>query len=243
MNIDKKLFDTFLKGKNFVGDDSTWPESWKTINHKEYRRPLASIASNTFPYPENIFKNLDILTLLSTRRSLLSMQPGVTQAEIIAILHHATSEKKEYISRPYASGGALYPVEIYYLNNYTGDDFHVGLYHYSPVSKEFSYIKKINIESIGETIGCSQEWVNTTSGVFILSYCPEKNMHKYGWFGVRAALIECGEISQNIQLLAEACDVRARMIGYGDQERIDELLEIDGYSELSLALIGIGKKA
>lgn len=239
MKINKKLFDIFLKDKNIVGDEKTWPESWKTINHKEYTRSIFSKKSN---HKEEVFTEKNILNLLGTRRSRTPLYTGVRLEEILQILHHGTSEKESEESRPYASGGALYPIEIYFINSFSSENFPTGLYHYSPVSRMFTCIKQCNTSPLTKIIGCGQNWIDNVSGIFVLTYHPEKNMHKYGWFGARAAFIEAGQISQNIQLLSEGLDLRARMIGYGTQEIVDDFLEIDGYSELSVAFIGIGKK-
>lgn len=241
MNIQKLFFNLFLKKNNSISADiSTWPEEWKTIFHKSYQRSKKITLSEK---DLEIYVKKSVIThVIKERKSAIHFKKGLRMDEFLALCILASGQKKDSTSRPYPSAGGLYPLELYYINNDTSDMlFDTGLYHFSQVKKELSLVKKIAIQSLSKSIGSVQPWVENASGIIIVTYTRERNMDKYEWFGVRSAYIETGALLQTISLVGATLEIQSRHLGYTNNEVLDALLEIDSYSELSIAVMAIGK--
>ena len=241
MNIQKLFFNLFLKKNNSISADiSTWPEEWKTIFYKSYRRSKKVTFLEEDLAPQITKSTLN--QLLEERKSGTNFKKGIHLKEFFTLCTIASCQKKDSTSRPYPSAGGLYPLELYYINNDTSDMlFDTGLYHFSQVKKELSLVKKIAIQSLSKSIGSVQPWVENASGIIIVTYTRERNMDKYEWFGVRSAYIETGALLQTISLVGATLEIQSRHLGYTNNEVLDALLEIDSYSELSIAVMAIGK--
>lgn len=238
MSMNWKTFKDVVETNNTVPkDQNDWPEIWKTIFHKRYDR--------SYKYkPEIILqpKNEELTKLLKERKSADSFSGVVTLEEVFSLFYHATKEiNKESGSRAYPSGGGLYPLETYYLHTKNQDTFPSGLYHFNHITEEFSFIKNKVPDNLENLISIKEDLVKSLSGIIIFTYCPHRNISKYGWLGVRLALIEAGIIGQNISLVATSLSLATRFIGQIDNEKINSFLEIDGYGETSLVAIAIGK--
>lgn len=215
-----------------------WPDSWKTIFYKTYDR------SQKFKPDKLMDPQIKELTsLLKTRRSSdVGISKEIGLAEIFSVLYFSARENDEQSgSRTYPSGGALYPLEIYYINCKDQETLPMGLYHFNQVTCDFSLIKKLSQVNCSEFIGIKKDNSRSISGSIILTYSPQRNIPKYQWLGVRLALMEAGIIGQNISLVSQSFGIKTRFIGYIHNDKVNALLEIDGFSEMSIVALAISK--
>ncbi len=141
------------------------------------------------------------------------------------------------------SGGAIYPIELYLI--LTGvEALENGIYKYLPNSHSLYRIRKFqesDFFALQNSLACFQGVESNKIDIFILFvYNMSLNSRKYGDSGVAFALIEAGEISQNIHLASTAlglspCDIG----GYGKQQ-FERFIGIDGLSKHVVHLIIIG---
>ena len=65
---------------------------------------------------------------------------------------------------------------------------------------------------------------------------------RYGERGYRYLHLDAGHVCQNLYLSAEAIDCGVCAIAAFDDDRLDELLELDGESAFTIYVATVGKK-
>lgn len=139
----------------------------------------------------------------------------------------------KYISklRTAPSGGGLYPIYLY-IAALNINNLDKGIYKYMPFTHSLERIKLFNDEDLenyykNNVFGGSIDLRKTALSVYYV-YSIYENSRKYGDMGLQFALIETGEIAQNIQLTAAASGILACDIGGFNKTLSEDLLNIDG---------------
>lgn len=129
------------------------------------------------------------------------------------------------------SGGGLYPIYLYIavlnINNLEN-----GIYKYMPFTHSLEKIKLFNNDDLenyynNNVFGGGIDLRKTALSVYYV-YSIYENTRKYGDMALQFALIETGEIAQNIQLTAAASGILACDIGGFNKTLSEELLNLDG---------------
>lgn len=144
--------------------------------------------------------------------------------------------------RTVPSGGCMHPFETYLIINRV-EGMKPGLYRYIALEHKLLPIKK-NDESFGEKIGLianRQMFVGKGAVVFIWTVRPYRTEYRYGEDSLKDILMSVGHICQNLYLACEAIDLGTCAILAYEQEKLDKLLNIDGYDEVTLYLAPVGK--
>lgn len=232
----QELLTLFLKQKKNIPSKELWPASWKTVHYKIYERGKRFLWKAR--HPSNHLKEM----LLKRKSAATFSGTDVPIETILELLRYAAGTQQENaFNRTYASGGGLYPIEIYYINKKTIDDFKQGVYHFNPKEHSLSFIKDTeNNTPLSELIGSGYDFINNASGIVCFTAVPSRTTDKYGWLGIRACLFDIGQIIQNCSLLAESMGLRYRPIAGFTNEKVDSLLEIDGQTELCLLTYVVG---
>lgn len=235
----KEILKDVLTQRNPIPDEKEWPESWKTVIYKLYERAKSYSLKNESGFSSSLGSLGE--ALLSRRSAESFSDKPVSCEEVLGILRFAAgTQEKEKVNRTYASGGARYPVEIYYLNIQGSHDFPSGIFHFNPKDNNLSFIKKIEGLPVTELIGSPHEVINQASGIICFTSVLARATEKYGWLGVRLSLIDIGQILQNVALISGVRKINYRPIAGFSHEKVDDLLQIDGQEELSLLVCAIG---
>lgn len=221
-------------------DYSEWPDEWKTTYYKVYPRMPQVLLPNA-----NLSPDASLIDAIKRRASTrdFSDKPLALQ-EISFLLKYScgnirpSEEGRSRRAQP--SGGARFPIEMYYLNLKEGE-LNPGLYHYNVRSHLLENIleKKFSPEEVDQMF--SYDWVKNSSGVFIMTAHFWRSQNKYGERGYRYILLEAGHIGQNIYLLSSALGLTCCALGGTKDIEIENLLDIDGYTESLAYAIAIGK--
>lgn len=143
--------------------------------------------------------------------------------------------------RPYASGGGLYPVEVYpLLLNIEG--LAPTIARYDAMEHKLVVLKECG--SRDDILGPLSDFADQLSKaavVFIFAAVFPRTTVKYGNRGYRFALIEAGEIAQNLSLMAEAEALKTLPWGGFFDDDVADLLGIDGVDEGIVHCLAVGK--
>ena len=148
----------------------------------------------------------------------------------------------EMTSRPYPSGGALYPLEFYLLiRNCRGID--AGVYHYDAL--EHQLIPISNLSPSAEKI-LSQ--ANSSTGVspgdlqvlIVMTARFRRVSWKYSSFAYSLILKEVGVMIQNMYLAAAAMKLAPCAIGSGNSDVFAKAISSDYYAETSVGEFLLG---
>jgi SagB-type dehydrogenase family enzyme len=146
------------------------------------------------------------------------------------------------MTRPYASGGGLYPIEIYpVLMNVA--EHSVQVTHYDPFAHQLSVIGTPSRAEVLQAFGDVEERLNAASVVFVLTSVTERTAVKYGMRGYRFALLEAGQIAQNLSLCAVSEGLGSLPWGGYADDDVGRLLGIDNVREIVVHLLSIGEVA
>ncbi len=126
--------------------------------------------------------------------------------------------------RAAASGGALYPLDIYILVGENGvENIGAGVYHYSPNEHSISMVSKGDRRREISTASLSLMWMAKAPVIFVITAEYKRITGKYGERGTRYALIEVGHAGQNLFLEAEALGLGAGIVGAFDDPEVSRV--------------------
>lgn len=192
----------------------------------------------------------DIFQTISKRRSKGNYQNYLLPlSEIGKLLHFSygitgkskMKEDEEFWNfRAVSSAGGLYPLEIYlYANN---SEISEGLYHYRPDISSIELIKDSKqMDVIKENIAVQPIDLTKSSCVLFITSVLSRCFIKYSDRAYRFVLQEVGFVSQNMLLICEALDLDSCIVAEYADNRINDLLMIDGTLETIQSVIVIGK--
>lgn len=144
--------------------------------------------------------------------------------------------------RTYPSGGGLYPLELYLAVRNVAD-LAAGLYHYN--------LRNHALEVLGGTEVSRQVLANLTQedaasschAALLVSAIFMRTQYKYGDRGYRFVLLEAGHLMQNLCLLAPALGLGVTPIGGYYDDRLHQLLEVNGVDEAVVYTATVGLPA
>jgi SagB-type dehydrogenase family enzyme len=142
--------------------------------------------------------------------------------------------------RAVASGGALYPLELYACSLRV-DGLEPGLYHYDVEHHRLhGFARGDFTQALTDTIHLEDTDLSRACLVVLISAVFARSTLKYGDRGYRMVLMECGEVGQNLSLVATASGIGSVWIGGFLDDGLNDLLGLDGVAESVLMPIVFG---
>jgi SagB-type dehydrogenase family enzyme len=242
-SIAKLFHEQSRQQKVAAGNRDNWPEEWKTIYFKEYKRmPVTNL-----PSVKEGMCNLNLEQALLKRNSTRKYSPTkeVTAEELSTLLYYSAGIKNKsdddlnQSRRHYPSGGARYPLEMYVCIQHCSE-IDAGVYHYN--------VKGHHLEKLLDSSYTKQlynavlyPWAAEAPILCIVTAVWDRTFMKYNDFGYRSVLLEAGYLGQNMQLVAQAMHIKScPLLGFDNQE-IEKLLDIQNEDESSICLTIFGK--
>lgn len=226
------LHEETISHPNISFDYREWPDSWKIVEFKEYPRfPKISL-----PAPlglENKF--MDVLESRHSGREF-DKENSLSSQELSSLLFWSAGiglnkDQPEQSFRFYPSGGARYPLEIYFY--FRGNkEISEGLYHYNV--RHHGLEKILDGQESKTAINALPTWPFAYEAAlfFFLTGVLERTMRKYGERGYRFALMESGILLQNFYLTATALNIGCCGIGNAFDKEVEQLLDIVAPEEI-----------
>ncbi|SDY75073.1 SagB-type dehydrogenase domain-containing protein [Proteiniborus ethanoligenes] len=200
------------------------------------------------PSAENLnIKNMDLRTAIETRRTLRKYADTPLTIEELSYLLWCTQGVKQIVSRPATlrnvpSAGARHVFETFLLINRV-EGIKPGLYRYIALSHK---LIAVNLEpEIADkvTFACrDQVFVKNSAVTFIWAADIYRVTWRYGERGYRYIHLDAGHVCQNLYLTAVSIDGGACAIGAFDDDKINELLGLDGENQFVVYAATLGKK-
>jgi SagB-type dehydrogenase family enzyme len=187
---------------------------------------------------------------ITSRASSRDMEPcPLSLSKVATILHYAYGVTRDNtntsLSRPLRavpSGGALYPLEMFFHTAYV-EGLRPGLYHYNPCKRHLRFLNEVNeTNSISKSL-LQPELAHGASIMVFITAVFERSVFKYQDRGYRYILLEAGHAAQNINLVATALGLECVNIGGFFDREVDEFLDLDGVTHSTIYMIAVGRKA
>lgn len=142
------------------------------------------------------------------------------------------------------SGGGLYPIYLYIVVlNVEG--LNKGIYKYMPLTHSLEKIKIFDDKDLEyyfstNNLGVEINMEKVGASIYYV-YSMYENSRKYGDMALQFALIETGEIAENIHLVATAENIAVCDVGGFDKVKTEELIDLDGLTNHIVHLTLISK--
>ncbi|NPD87686.1 MAG: SagB/ThcOx family dehydrogenase [Asgard group archaeon] len=145
------------------------------------------------------------------------------------------------VKRTVPSAGAKSPLETYLVVNRV-DGLEPGLYRYISFTHQLMYIKQTDDaeEKIGE-LAFNQKFVGRAPLIFCWTAVPYRTEWRYTILSHKFIAIDLGIVSQSLYMACEAINLGTVAIGYYEQNKMDELFELDSDEEFVVLLAPVGK--
>lgn len=216
-----------------------WPEEWRTTFYKAYPRLPKLDLEGTPPHADFF----DLVQKRQSRRDF-TRQP-LTKRELSVLLKYScgTTGKLvgERLRRAHPSGGGRFPIETYPIVFREGGDLPAGVYHYNVKHHQLDVLwqRPFADGEVDELF--SYPWVKEGSVALVMTAVFWRSQNKYGERGYRYILLEAGHIGQSLSLAAEALDLKCCALGGTRDERLEELLDVDGAVESVIYALVLGR--
>lgn len=181
----------------------------------------------------------------STAKQMIPSE--LTLEQIGTILHGAYGITRDLRSlgypRPFRtvpSGGALYPLELYF-HCQGALDAEDGLYHYNPTERHLRLLREGSQATELEKVLVQGSLAHEAPLLIFITAVFDRSVFKYGDRGYRFALLEAGHVAQNINLTAHALGLGSINLGGFYDRRADDLLDIDGLTHATVYMVAVGR--
>ena len=193
---------------------------------------------------------MSLVSSILQRRSLRKYSDEALSLGELALLLYTTQgiqelregRRNKATFRTVPSAGARHALETYLLINRV-KDVAPGLYRYSALNHS---LVQISIEpDIAEKVteGCwGQKQVLKSAVTFIWAANVERMSWRYVERGYRYLHLDSGHVCQNLSLVAEAINCGVCAIAAYDDEKLNDVLGIDGEEMFSIYAASLGKK-
>jgi len=213
---------------------------------------VKGISSVTLTKPQKIrrYKSA-LLDVLEERKSIRKYSNKyISMANLSHFLYHCARIKKIFKSdegtltkRPYPSGGARYPLEIYVANNRISG-IQKGIYYYDPlehqlvlINKNTNYQKKFNTF----ILDVQHPIMNREPDVaFIITAVFARTMWKYEKLGLSLILSDLGCLYQTMYLIATEMKLAPCAIGKTEEELVKNWLSLNWFEESHVGTFMLG---
>lgn len=245
--LGQKSQKEFSIGERFHYETSL---TWRGVLGDLFRaKPKKPPQYKTYPgaklvkLPSPKYRGMTLEDAIKKRRSVRNYSPktlSISQlSQLLFAAQGITGKMYGQPLRTAPSAGALYPFEIYLVvNNVQG--LSKGIYHYAILNHELELVKLGDFSNQVTDAGLKQDMLGDADVTFVLSAIFDRVRHKYGERGFRYVYIEAGHISQNIYLQAVSLGLGSVSVGAFLDEKVNQLIGINGYTEAVIYLHAIG---
>ncbi len=176
-----------------------------------------------------------------SRRDLGTPAPSTDElGTLLARAYGTCGTRAGALARPVPSGGGLYPLDLYVLQ-FPDGGLDEGVYHYEPGAHALERLRSSCERARVEHASMYPEIIARASLVLVVVADMPRTRVKYGERAYRLALLEAGHVSQNLYLVCAALGLGIVALDGFYDDRIHELLDLDGVNEIALVVFAVGR--
>jgi len=202
---------------------------------------------NLIPPDKLSIGNASYLDLVNNRISRRKYTSSPLSLEEISFLLWCTQGVKQVlksgrgVKRTVPSAGAKSPLETYLVINRV-EGVEPGLYRYISFSHQLLFIKEIeDAEGTMGKLAFDQKFVGTAPVIFIWTAVPYRTEWRYTILSHKFISIDLGTACQNLYMSCEAANLGTVAIGYYEQNKLDNLLDLNTDEEFVVLIAPVGR--
>lgn len=215
----------------------------------EYIQPAAGkFAIIELPKPDQVhMPGKDLRTIIEQRTSVRKYEEQMLTMDELSYLLWLTQGIKNVLPsnltmRTVPSAGARHPFETWLSINKV-ESLMPGLYHYLPLEHALEQVRLG--EEINQQVSIAalkQGQITNSAVTFIWVAHPYRTSWRYGSRAYRYIYLDAGHLCQNLHLAAESIECGVCAIGAYDDDKINQVLDLDGESQFVIYMATLGKK-
>lgn len=144
-----------------------------------------------------------------------------------------------FARRPVASGGALYPLELYIVSDVRGAGA-PGVYHYDVPGHRLAEVRGQIDRAELEHLGHEVDLLTTAPVIVLIVGLFWRSRFKYGLRGYRFTLLEAGAVIHQFQLVAQSLGLGSVPVAGVYDHEVERLCGLDGTDESFLNAVLLG---
>ena len=180
---------------------------------------------------------------IADRRSARTFSgEAITQRELARLMRYSYGVTQPRLGyRAVASGGALYPLELYAVV-WKVEGLKPAVYHYDPSFHRLDVVARGDfLPSLSRCLWLDGVDAEGAALVLVITAFFVRSTIKYRERGYRMILMEAGEVAQNLSLLAAAMGLATCALGGFLDNELSGLLGADGFAEAALLPMIVGR--
>lgn len=244
----------FLKANDWMDPDSIETDRKKGLLAPEpYKRIPEDGKIIDLPSPKNLdFGQMPLIKAIVKRRShrkyVTKESISLEELSFLLYITQGLAERRKSNSSPIygnrfrnvASGGNKHPFETY-LVIFRVTGLKNGLYRYLPVEHKLLVIEKtVTKEEVIQAYN-GRKFIGDAAIVFIWSTIPYRTYYSYGSTTPKIIAQDSGHLCQNLYLACTSIGLGMVAIGAYHQDRMDQLINVDGQDEFVVYVAPIGR--
>mgnify|MGYP006281293369 CR=1 FL=1 len=234
----------FLKAKDWIKWEELERDQEKGVTMPPVQKnyPEDGKLIDLLPYEDLSIGDISLKEVIKKRRSRRKFTDEYLDQEELSFLLWATQGMKdnEHL-RTVPSAGARHPFETYlYINRVKGIE--PGIYRYLP--KEHQLLFKYSEDNLDDKVkeACkNQKFAKESAVVFIWTVIPYRTEWRYDILSHKVIALDAGHLCQNLYLASESIGAGTCAIGAYHQEKMDDLIGVDGEDEYTIYVSPVGK--
>ena len=192
--------------------------------------------------------NVSFLDTLKGRKSSRKYSDEQISFNELSFMLWSTQGVKKIVSKGYAtlrtvpSAGARHPFETYIVaQNVQG--LNPGIYRYLPLEHKLVFEGEVpDMKEKLDDATLNQKFIAASAVAFVWAAVPYRTEWRYEHAAAKQIAIDAGHICQNLYLAAEAVGAGVCAVASYDQDKMDELIGVDGKDEFTVYLAAVGKQ-
>ena len=250
----------FLKAYEWSEFDQYSTDQQKGLPRPEIQKPVSPGAQLIDLVPPDQFTvgTSPVLDVIGKRKSHRKYTKASISLEELSFMLWATQGMRDksieggltYVWRNVPSGGNRHPMETYLsIHNVAGIE--LGLYRYLPVDHQLvvefldpNLPDLVNKASRNQNSGAAWRpyyFVKEAAVVFIWTAIPYRSEWRYNKAAAKLIALDAGHICQNLYVAAGAIRAGTCAIGAYDQDKMNNLVKVDGEDEFVIYMAPVGK--
>lgn len=192
------------------------------------------------------FRGLDVIDAIAQRQSQRTFLPQALTCAQVAFLLWATQGIRRELGpgtalRTVPSAGCRHPFETYLLVNDV-DNLERGIYRYLPLQHALVLEHEVdNMRTSLTSATLGQQFIASAPLIFVWAAVPYRSEWRYLETAHRVMLMDVGHICQNLYLASAAAGCGTCAVAAFHQEKMDQLLGLNGEDEFCVYLAPVGK--
>ncbi|MHA2204013.1 MAG: SagB/ThcOx family dehydrogenase [Candidatus Hodarchaeales archaeon] len=146
------------------------------------------------------------------------------------------------IKRTTPSAGARHPFETYIIVNRV-KSLEQGLYRYISIGHKLCFLKSVEDTEVIKLTFEKYTFVTKGAVIFCWVAIPYRMEWRHSILSSKFIALEAGHICQNLYLACETINAGTCALGFYNQGKIDDFLDVNGEDEFTIYIAPVGKAA